>query len=715
MTELPKKDFQTPGNSHGQAATTRFGDLLADPALAPDLLKQLSQDDDPEVRRQVTCNPNTPLECLLKLAEDFPEEFLNNPALMLYNMLQPHFFQDFSQRTWLSLLRCEKFPLYWLQWLTKTERSRWNYYSLYDELIQSAYLHCAWDDTSPYASLLDLPTRWRKTMARLERTPEEMLVQFASSPFFEARRDTATNPSTPAETLSKLAAGYEKAVTREVARNPSAPVELLLQLQNDRDAVVRWNVLHHPRFPLKPLVQLAFKGDEIARRAVTRRADVPVEVLRSLVSDSNQEVRLAIARHPSTPITTLVKLLADSYFKVRRQVARHPAISVEILRQMADDSDEEVRRAVAIHPSTPIDILEHLASDRDATVRKAVAGNSQTPVNVLEKLASDPDAQVVLVLAHNPHTPADALARCASAPSALVRRAVIRNPRTPLDTLIQCALDDDLLVRLEVAQNKRTPKHTLSQLILNTPQQMQITVTQNRNYYYSHAYRQKVSETTLPMGRAIAANPQASPELLAQLAQRTDEQLQVNLATNPSTPPDILARMADHPEGWLRVSVAYNPAIPPDILSRLLSDPDKQVREQARLRASVLAQASVQEKQPLKQEHAPQKPDKLILKVLHRSPAPAKQLLNSEQVIYLSPLGSAETNHTYMSYPPDLSAPDLPLSWIYFFARSMAWFNRYQMAIHPATPLELLERLTHDGNRYVRMAARSWLEKRAHQ
>ena len=53
------------------------------------LLRALSRSEDEATRKGVVINPFAPYDVLSHLEEQFPELFLNNPALELYNSLKP--------------------------------------------------------------------------------------------------------------------------------------------------------------------------------------------------------------------------------------------------------------------------------------------------------------------------------------------------------------------------------------------------------------------------------------------------------------------------------------------------------------------------------------------------------------------------------------------------------------------------------------------------
>ena len=63
--------------------------VAKNPSVPVSLLRALSRSEDEATRKGVVINPFTPYDVLSHLEEQFPELFLNNPALELYNSLKP--------------------------------------------------------------------------------------------------------------------------------------------------------------------------------------------------------------------------------------------------------------------------------------------------------------------------------------------------------------------------------------------------------------------------------------------------------------------------------------------------------------------------------------------------------------------------------------------------------------------------------------------------
>jgi hypothetical protein len=63
--------------------------VAKNPSTPISLLRDLSRSEDEATRKSVITNPRAPYDVLSYLEPLFPELFVNNPALQLYNSLNP--------------------------------------------------------------------------------------------------------------------------------------------------------------------------------------------------------------------------------------------------------------------------------------------------------------------------------------------------------------------------------------------------------------------------------------------------------------------------------------------------------------------------------------------------------------------------------------------------------------------------------------------------
>ena len=172
--------------------------LLESDSTSPEMIEELAEDEDDDVRWEVAKHPRTPAEALRKLAED---------------------------------------------------GGMW---------VRSAVSR---NPSTPVEVLMKLADdgdwEMRQEVARNPNAPADILRKLAEDENWEVRREVARNPSTPAEVFMKLAEDGDKYVKEAVTNNPNTPVEALRKLAGDGDKYVREGVAKNPRTPVEVLRKLA--------------------------------------------------------------------------------------------------------------------------------------------------------------------------------------------------------------------------------------------------------------------------------------------------------------------------------------------------------------------------------------------------------------------------------------------------------------------------
>lgn len=217
------------------------------------------------------------------------------------------------------------------------------------------------------------------------------------------------------------------------------------------------------------------------------------------------------------------RLAADPAPAVRAELAANPAIGDALIRAMAADPDHDVRRGLAHHPRVPLDVLTRLAAD------------TRTGRDLLPRIAAASPAEV---------------AHLAGERDPVARRLVAARRDLPGGIRDALAADPDARVAAAVA-----PHPGLSEARL----------------------RAMVARHAVQVIAQVAANPEASPVLLADLARRRPpvrKALHVIARHPQATAPALLACLAD-PKA--RHDAAGHPALPPPVVAGLLTDSDWQV------------------------------------------------------------------------------------------------------------------------------------------
>ena len=98
--------------------------LAKHPRASAELLEKLSHSSDKATRQGVAANPNTPPEIYVKLGQQFPKEFLANPALDLLLMMNPALMEEVPEALLVRLLKQAACPASLLSWAADRPQER---------------------------------------------------------------------------------------------------------------------------------------------------------------------------------------------------------------------------------------------------------------------------------------------------------------------------------------------------------------------------------------------------------------------------------------------------------------------------------------------------------------------------------------------------------------------------------------------------------------
>ena len=286
--------------------------LVENDNTSPEMIEELAEDEDADVRYAAAENPNIPTEVLMRLAED----------------------EDRYMRSAVS--RNPRIPAEVLKKLAVDEDGEVRY-------------EAARNSSNPVEALRKLAENKdeyvRRGVAYNSNTPAEVFMKLAEDEDRYVRFAVASNPNTPIEALRKLAENKDEYVRKGVAYNSNTPAEILMRLAEDEEIEVRYSVVSNPRTPAEILSKLAEDEDWHVRFAVARHPSTPVEILSKLAEDKNERVRCGVAKNPRTPTEVLMRLAEDENASARYEVANNPRTPAEALRKLAEDEDKDVRRS----------------------------------------------------------------------------------------------------------------------------------------------------------------------------------------------------------------------------------------------------------------------------------------------------------------------------------------------------------------------------------
>ncbi len=593
-----------------------------------EVLEQLSQDAEAEVRRAVAKNPNTPENILLRLGKEFSDDVVANPifSIILLEKPESNFFR-------LSLARSS----------TLSEELMAKLAVDPDEKIRCAIAR------NPNTSISLLEKLVEESFNRIFKDDEYEDYDFY--PGEDIRAHVSENPKTPPALLEKLMQDESSRVRLAVAQNPNAPASILARLAESRMVELRHAVVRNSHTPASVLEYLAGDSEKDIRRSVKQHSNVsdaallilgvlddrsgtPSDVLEKLASDPRSHVRIKVAEHPKTPQHILEQLIDDADIEVCRAMTDNSNASSRILEKLAYYFNEEAKKTNQIwgyskllkHQNTTFRIIEILANfDRD--VRYVLAKHNLTPPSTLVRLVEEDPNGIGSIVLDNPNAPSEALAKLihemnvsesiirhpnittelltslASHQSECVRKLVANHAKAPIPILEQLSEDSQIEVKACVASNSNTPVQILEWLAKNLSDTVQHHLAKNINTPVPLLI-EMASNTEEDIRDGVAMNPSTPVHILERLVKNVSDTAQYHLAKNintpvaileelacskslgvrqtiamnPNTPLPLLIDMANSKKQTIRQGVAKNPSTPIYILEKLAKDPEQEVR-----------------------------------------------------------------------------------------------------------------------------------------
>ncbi|MDJ0742260.1 MAG: hypothetical protein QNJ32_02740 [Xenococcaceae cyanobacterium MO_167.B27] len=258
-----------------------------------DVLEELSKDEDAAIREAVAGNPNTPVEVLKNLSEEFPEAVTGNPVFDLLLLDNPD-----SEFIRLSLAR---------------------------------------SSTTPQETLVKLvehrDRKVRIAVAANVNTPLDLLERLASNPQegIYLHEAIASNKSASPEILDKLLGDINEYsyfdIHRQMAKHPKTSALTLEKLASHREQSIRLEVLKHPCFsPHMREIVLCLEG----------KLTPDLSLFQKLANSPNYYTRLLVSKHPNIAAEILEQLANDDNEYVRAKVAQNPRILRKNLEKLAE-------------------------------------------------------------------------------------------------------------------------------------------------------------------------------------------------------------------------------------------------------------------------------------------------------------------------------------------------------------------------------------------
>ncbi|MEY4529854.1 MAG: hypothetical protein RLZZ156_575 [Deinococcota bacterium] len=529
--------------------------------ISKKLLKQLSSDDDWQVRQLVAGHIKTPVPVLARLAVDYDrdvrEAVANNPS---------------SSSSILELLLSDSY--------------------------EAVHLAARANPNTPQATV--------RLLNRLEQK-DPTLLELESLPLWMATL-AAAHPNASANLLETFAKNEVSSVRAAVAANPRSSQRLLEVLALDADVDVVLALLNRANLPDAVLVQLAEHTDSRVLEGVSAHLGLSKSLLELLSKNSNWQVRRNVAAHPRCPTVILEFLAQDADVDVREAAVRNPnanalvalyALGVELrlpqaLKQLeaqdlnlsaswlefvARRGNDLAKRLVAGHINLGVDMMTWFLTQTDFKIRLALVNNPSLPTFFLEKLALDDDRDVRLAVAQHQSTSEILLRSLATDADSSVRVAVAeRGVAHELlcwdedEAVLNCLEAKHLTLRRKL--ETRTPLEPVElEALLNS--QIPFVMQYLPNDVFLENLEQHLTHEAWQVRQNALRNLHCTTQHLEQLLFDSDRDVRAEIAKHPHVTPEMLTVLMQDTDILVRRTALSNPRLEPNLRStaqRLILD-----------------------------------------------------------------------------------------------------------------------------------------------
>jgi hypothetical protein len=377
----------------------------------------------------------------------------------------------------------------------------------------------------------------RLQLAACPGLPPDVRETLASDPDVRVVAEVASR-ATP-EMAARLANHPYADVRRALAGNEAAPPAVLAALiTGDGLSPARW-CLGSDGDAESAVGEL--DAEDVQLRAVQNPATPPAAVA-GFADHPSLLLRWQLAARRDLPAETYERLAASPEPGVRATLAGNPAIGAELIRGLAADPGYDVQRSVAHHPDVPLEVVVALAAATriGPTLLPRIATASRPEI---ERLAASPDPVVRMLLAARRDLPAEIRDALAADPDAKVAKSIAPHPGLSEARLRAMVDRHGVRVVAAVAANPDAPPALLADLARHRP-----------------PVRKALLE--------IARHPRATAPVLH--ACLSDERARRVAAGHPALPPQTIVDLLADDDWQVVEAAAANPALPPAAMSTLL-------------------------------------------------------------------------------------------------------------------------------------------------
>ncbi|MGW4028751.1 hypothetical protein ACWEFL_05405 [Streptomyces sp. NPDC004838] len=386
--------------------------LVIHAATAPrEMLEQLIDDPDPQVRERLAQGHHTPSDLRARLTTD------SDPAIRA--ALAKHWVQapESIRRILLTdpeaKVRAAACSTYYAHRPHPIPPSDLLPTLLADPVTRAgAVMHAVLDADTLQRLAADPDSQVRGELARHPDLPPPVRDVLAVDPALSVRVKVFARPDTPEHVRAQIHASVHELSRSTADPDPDADDETVLQWFQNEFAPTELRILRLPWVTADPLPHIdspyvGFRVSAAASKAL------PANAVARLLDDEEEMVRLTMAStapHLVDPATAegierrYRRRDKFTFWWDKEKVLTFPP---ETLRRFATDSEPRLRSFAPRDPNLPSELAEKLASDPEDRVRWAVAPHRNLPRPSLFRLLADSSERVAEAAGASPSLPVD--------------------------------------------------------------------------------------------------------------------------------------------------------------------------------------------------------------------------------------------------------------------------------------------------------------------
>ncbi|GHF91828.1 hypothetical protein GCM10018790_81190 [Kitasatospora xanthocidica] len=391
--------------------------LVSRAATAPrEMLEQLVDDPEPQVRESLAQNPHTPPDLRARLVGD--HEPAVRAALAKHWTQAPEAVRRILLTDPEAQVRTAACSIYFAHLPHPVPPPDLVPALLADPVTRAgAVMHAVLDADTLRRLAEDPDSDVRAELARHPDLPPSVREVLAVDPALSVRVKVFARPDTPEHVRARIHASVQELSRAMADPDPDADDDAVLQWCQNTFAPTELRILHLPWVTADPLPHIDSPYVSFRVSAAAGKS-LPAEAVARLLDDEEEIVRLTMAHAAPHLVDPARAESIERRYHPRRDKFTFWWDTAEVLtfppatlRRFATDPEPRLRSFAPRDPDLPPELAEHLAADPETRVRRAVAAHRNLPLPSLLRLLADPSEQVAQAAAASPFLPSEHMER----------------------------------------------------------------------------------------------------------------------------------------------------------------------------------------------------------------------------------------------------------------------------------------------------------------